>query len=186
MADVVGKGIAAAGLAAVSVSALRASRRNGEGLEEAVLAMHRAVQEAAGSPEAFVTAVVGRLAPGADAFCWVNCGHPRPIVVRADGACEELWEAVTHPLGLFAADRELAVAERPLGPGDRLVLYSDGLSERRTGRGFLGQDAVLATLRSGGSLSAAATVVSLAQLVRTASADPLADDATVMVIRRTS
>lgn len=56
-----------------------------------------------------------------------QAGHPSPVVQRSDGTVEfvELWST---PIGLIA-DADFASAVVKLGPGDRLLLYSDGLTE---------------------------------------------------------
>lgn len=59
-----------------------------------------------------------------------SAGHPPPLVVSADGAAELFEGAVSFPLRASAAARYEEVA-RPFAPGDTIVLYTDGLVERR-------------------------------------------------------
>jgi serine phosphatase RsbU (regulator of sigma subunit) len=85
------------------------------------------------------TAVVARLercpgsAPGAGParLRWANAGHPPPLLLRADGTVTLLTGAVPDlMLGVDAgADRAEAAVE--LATGDTVVLYTDGLVERR-------------------------------------------------------
>lgn len=57
-------------------------------------------------------------------------GHPPPLVVPVDGQPRLLWDGRSAPLGsAFAHGRDQAEAR--LEPGDTLVLYTDGLVERR-------------------------------------------------------
>lgn len=60
----------------------------------------------------------------------IGCaGHPGPLVLRADGGSEQL-RTPSHPIGWFEGDEaEFAQVEVVLGPGDRVVLYSDGAIE---------------------------------------------------------
>ena len=72
-----------------------------------------------------------------------SAGHPRPVVVRATGTAEALDCSGTL-LGVVA-DVELVDREVVLGPGDALVLYTDGLTEARRGEEYFGEDRLLAT-----------------------------------------
>jgi serine phosphatase RsbU (regulator of sigma subunit) len=72
-------------------------------------------------------------------------------------------------------------------PGTRLVIYSDGVSERRHDDGsLLGFEGIRATLRSIGDCSAEGTVLGLQEAVRAASHRPLRDDATLLVLAPTA
>jgi hypothetical protein len=80
-------------------------------------------------PEDFVTAVLAEFAPGEVRL--VNCGHPAPL--RAGHRIELLEPLVTAPpLGLCPDPRQYRVR---LQPGDRLLLYTDGLTEARDPEG---------------------------------------------------
>ncbi|WP_282945434.1 SpoIIE family protein phosphatase [Cellulomonas endometrii] len=58
-------------------------------------------------------------------------GHLPPLVLRADGSTSYLWGARSTPLGLTGLGARTSAHAR-LGAGDTLVLYTDGLVERRT------------------------------------------------------
>ena len=74
-----------------------------------------------------------------------------------------------------------------VGPGDRLLLYSDGVSERRTADGGrIGEHGLRAILTELGPRSAATTVRGLQDAVINASPEPLRDDATLLVSLHTS
>ncbi|WP_406329545.1 PP2C family protein-serine/threonine phosphatase [Streptomyces sp. NBC_00203] len=80
-------------------------------------------------PEDFVTAVLAEFAPGEVRL--VNCGHPAPL--RSGHRIELLEPLVpTPPLGLRPVPRQYRVR---LQPGDRLLLYTDGLTEARDPEG---------------------------------------------------
>ncbi|GGN92278.1 hypothetical protein GCM10011579_089960 [Streptomyces albiflavescens] len=80
-------------------------------------------------PEDFVTAVLAEFAPGEVRL--VNCGHPAPL--RAGHRIELLEPLVpAPPLGLHPDPRQYRVR---LQPGDRLLLYTDGLTEARDPEG---------------------------------------------------
>lgn len=64
---------------------------------------------------------------------FVNAGHCAPLLVRAGGETEKL-ETTSMPVGLMPGAR-FHVGSRELHPGDRLVLYSDGVTEAQNGQG---------------------------------------------------
>ncbi|WP_319462141.1 SpoIIE family protein phosphatase [Micromonospora sp. RTP1Z1] len=79
------------------------------------------------------TAILARVRPagaGGLAVTWCNAGHPAPLLIRAGGGVEVLDEAREPLLGLARPSRRTS-RELPLASGDTLLLYTDGLIERR-------------------------------------------------------
>lgn len=114
---------------------------------------------------------------------WINCGHPTPLILHADGRVDELDGERTYPLGIRFTERVFPVLSAVVGPGDRLLLYSDGVSERRTtDGGRIGEDSLRAILTELGPRSAATTVRGLQDAVINASPDALRDDATLLLL----
>jgi PAS domain S-box-containing protein len=108
-------------------------------------------------------------------------GHPPPLVARAGGGIVPAGHSGTL---LGAAERPaLTDAEVVLGPGDVLVLYTDGVTESRTPRGRLGVDGLSLLLETCGGLDADA----IAQRVLTAAAghgrEAPDDDVALLVVR---
>ncbi|WP_433303216.1 PP2C family protein-serine/threonine phosphatase [Actinoplanes sp. CA-030573] len=127
--DAVGKGLPAALTCSVALAAIRAARRAGQGLGEQARAADDAVAEQ--FPDArFVTAVLAELDLASGRLSYLNAGHPPPMVLRRGRAVHELGSGRRLPLGL--GDRRSGTAELILEPGDRLLCYTDGVTEART------------------------------------------------------
>src|ERR687885_232637 len=89
IADGSGRGPTSAGLGAAALGALRAARRSGHDLVDAVRTMHEVVT-GLGNPEFYVTALIARWYGASKTLRWINCGHPCAYVVGADGELREL------------------------------------------------------------------------------------------------
>jgi AcrR family transcriptional regulator len=181
IADAAGKGPRAGGLGSVALAALRAARRSDAALDAAVRTMHETMCDVGGT-EFYLTAIVGRWDSVYSIFSWVNCGHPPPLLLRADDTVEELATPAQPPLGLLGRGRTFRRHQRRLRPGDRVVLYSDGISRRRVADGLFGTDGIVKAVRGTAKRSAAATVRAIQEAVVSASEDPLPDDAAVVVL----
>jgi sigma-B regulation protein RsbU (phosphoserine phosphatase) len=126
VADVSGKGIPAALIMATFRAALRTEMRRHADLGAVAAQLNRAVLES-GDTSRFVTAVCGVLDVPSGRLTYVNCGHNPPLLLRGTGGQDRLQQG-GPALGLFeAATFEAGTAA--LGPGDRLVLYTDGVVE---------------------------------------------------------
>ena len=78
------------------------------------------------------TAIVASFDPAGRTLRWARAGHPPPVLVR-DGRARELRNDAGTVLGATERPGYQAVTE-PLSPGDRVVLYTDGLIEDRADR----------------------------------------------------
>jgi Stage II sporulation protein E (SpoIIE) len=181
IADGAGRGPRAAGLSSVALAALRAARRNDATLEEAARLMDETVATA-GGPEFFATAVLARWHPVHSVFSWINLGHPPPLLLHADGTAEELATPPDLPLGLTDRPRGFRRRQRRVEDGDRLVLYTDGISRRRTADGPFDVDGIAGAVRRAVGRSATATARAVQEAVVSASEDPLPDDAAIVVL----
>lgn len=125
--DVAGKGIDAAGVMAQLRSASRVAALAGQSPDE-VLASENALMIAVGLGP-FATTVFGLYNPATGDLTWSSAGHLPPLHV-SNGHAEYLASPEDPPLGVVEAP-EYICQQIVLAPGDRLVLYTDGLIERR-------------------------------------------------------
>lgn len=180
IADGLGGSTRAAASSAVALGALRASRRSGGGISEALVVMHKTLREMPG-PRAEMTALVARWDPATHALSVANCGHVAPLIVRAGTNVEHVRFPTTHGLGGRASAKP-AERSTSLAPGDRLILVSDGVINAGEGKAGLGIDGVVkAALRSERG-TGADTVREIHRAVLAAAEGELSDDATAVCL----
>jgi serine phosphatase RsbU (regulator of sigma subunit) len=182
IADAAGNGPTAAGLGAAALGALRAARRSGHQLEEALAAMHATVLRL-GNPDFYVTTLIGRWYAATRTFTWVNCGHPNAYLIHVEGEVEELGGPVHPALGHGGDDRSFTASSRQLNSDQRLILVTDGITERRLeGGGTFGIEGIRKAVNNADNATAATTAMAILQAVSDCSREPLEDDSTVIVL----
>ena len=182
IADAAGHGATAAGLSAAALGALRAARRGGRDLVGAAEGMDEVVR-ALGNPDFHVTAILARWHAPTATLAWINCGHPPGHLVTPDGAFAALDGPVHAPLGSGQAAQRFEPSQVRLDAGERLVLVTDGITERSVeGGGTFGIDGVRDAIAAATAPTAAATAMSILQAVTAAWTKPLQDDATLVVL----
>ena len=126
IADVSGKGIPASLIMASFRASLRAEIRNNYAIRTILAKVNRLLLESVESGN-FVTAFYGVLDTRARILTYSNAGHNPPILVRADGRMELLFEGGT----VLGALPGITFKERRVsfGSGDLLVLYTDGVTD---------------------------------------------------------
>ncbi len=184
VADVAGKGMAAS-LLTVSLQALSTGPvMDGLPPDEICARLSRLLYLRT-PPEKYATAFLGVLEPATGRLSYTNAGHNPPLLVRTDGAVEEL-AATGVPLGLLPQAPYQAAAAG-LGPGDLLVLYTDGLVEAcGPGDEEYGLDRLKEACRHyRGEADLAALAEALeGDLEAFAGGVPFADDRTIVLARR--
>ncbi len=127
--DVMGKGTPAAALMGQVRSAIRAYAVSGLSPTEVLSSLDRLFD--ALIEDRVVTAVVGTITPSTGRVVLSNAGHPPPLVVRADGGATfcPMQRTLLIAAGLSGSPRPRD--ELVLDRGDSLIMYSDGLIERR-------------------------------------------------------
>ncbi len=140
--DVRGKGLDAILLARHVLSAFRRSAVAIPALEQVAGEVNRAIRPHLGD-EDFVTAVLAQIAASGE-LTIVSCGHHPPLLLHG-GQLLPLTDGKTSlPLGL---EDDFTAFTARWSPGDRLLLYTDGLVESRDKHGeFLSEDEIATAL----------------------------------------
>jgi hypothetical protein len=181
--DAAGHDLTAGLVAALTMAVARNTRRSDGRPPDIALRADEAIarQDLDGR---FITAVVGVLNVAAGRFEWVNCGHPPPLLIRHERVVKELSRSPSPPIGLLNGETPVTHTE-DLQPGDRLLLYTDGVVEARTPDGDLFglhrlADTVIRTAAAG--IPASEALRRLVHGLLTEHAERLTDDATVMLV----
>ncbi len=180
IADVVGKGIPAALLMSNLQAAVRAFASEVVEPRELCHQVNRILcgNIAEGRFISFFYAVLD--AP-TGTLVYTNAGHYLPMLVTADGAVERLGTG--GPVLGVIPDAEYGQAQITINPGDRLVLFTDGLTEARNQADEeFGEPRLLEALLLHRTCSAPALQARLADAVATFTGGALQDDATLMVL----
>ena len=179
--DVQGKGLEAVETAALVLGAFREAAPDEPKLAEVGQRLERALNRRLEGEE-FVTAI---LAEVDDQHCvtMLDYGHPAPLLLRADGRIlfAEPPEAAP-PLGLAVLGPDGPVPYTlTLGPGDQMLLYTDGVTEARNRRGqFYPLEDRAGLLRNPDPAHA---LDALRRDLVTHTGGPLADDAAMLLLR---
>ena len=138
--DVRGKGLASIGSTAVMLGTFRALAHRQLPLPELAAHLEGAVRwdiaENAGpetdAGESFVTAVIADIPDDEPVVHLISCGHPAPLRLRHNCATALTVPDPAPPVGLGSLSATAYVpATFPFAQGDRLLLYTDGVSETR-------------------------------------------------------
>ena len=182
IASASGNGATAAGLSAAALGALRAARRGGRDLVDAVLAIDDVVR-GLGDPRFRVTAILARWHAPTAQLAFVNCGHPPARVVSRAGVLSTLAGPRHPPLGSDKRPPTIRVERARLSRGERLVLLTDGVSVRTTrSGGRFGARGLRRAIASASPPTAAGTAMAIQHAVAESSPERLAQDATFVVL----
>jgi hypothetical protein len=145
--DGMGHGLHSAQLAATTVAAYRNARRTNRSLTATAALLDAVATEVVGSrhgAEGFITGVLAELALDSGVLSWVNAGHPQPLLLREGHLVKTLHTSPALPLGLSLGTASSAegggayrVGSEHLQPGDRVIFYTDGITEARSPTGDL-------------------------------------------------
>jgi serine phosphatase RsbU (regulator of sigma subunit) len=147
--DGTGHDLTAGLLASVAMASCRSTRRSGGTLPDVVAQADHAIAAQFGDNR-FVTALLCDLDLASGLFTWIPCGHPPPLLIRRNKVVKELDRRQQLPLGLAEIDQARRQAQpdtepddaeaaplhgERLEPQDRVLLYTDGITEGRAADG---------------------------------------------------
>jgi serine phosphatase RsbU (regulator of sigma subunit) len=185
--DVVGKGVPAAMLMSLVRTSFRAHAERALGPGEVLTLVNRDLCRDS-MPSEFATIWYGLLDPATGVLEWSTAGHEPPLILRADGRCEEL------PIGGLVAGIDPAqvytAARAVLAPGESLIAYTDGVPDvmnfdaQRFGKRRFRE--LVAQLRERGHAGSAAAILAriLRELRQFGGLTVRPDDTTIVVVRR--
>jgi serine phosphatase RsbU (regulator of sigma subunit) len=193
--DALGHDLSAGLLASVGIAACRSVRRAGGSLAAMAARADDAIAGFFGEDQ-FVTALLCDLDLATGLFSWVACGHPPPLLIRGNRTVRELERVPRPPLGMggWHARRDerqrgngaaAGLCTERLEPRDRVLLYTDGVTENRGADGTpfgLQRLADFIIRHSSAGLPAPETMRRLNHAVLDYQHGPLRDDATAVLI----
>jgi sigma-B regulation protein RsbU (phosphoserine phosphatase) len=180
IADVIGKGVPAALLMANVQASLRALAPDSAAPSALSEKLNRSLcrNTTAGK---FVTFFYCTLDSGARTLTYTNAGHCAPVLLRANGDVVRL-EAGGAVLGVFP-EWQYQQAEVSLSPGDRLVFFTDGVTEAPNARDEeFGEDRLIELASALRDRGAAELKGRIMQAVGTFTGGRAQDDATLVVV----
>ena len=133
----------------------------------------------------FITALVGRLDVGTGRVSIANAGHEPPLLIPGDGGPITTIEEGGPMLGMFSP-LDLTEIEVELRPGDKLLLYTDGVTDALTSTGQrFGKERMIATVDAARAGSANDIVQTLSAAVSGFCEGVVpADDVTIVAVGR--
>jgi hypothetical protein len=184
LGDVAGKGLGAALLMAKLQATLRALAPEAAALDGLGVRLN-GIFCRDGLPNRFATLVYLELHPGSGTIHVLNAGHLPPLVLGGSGLVE--MEPVAPPLGILP-DAEYPEQRLQLAVGDRLVAYSDGVTDARNAAGeMFGDDRLRALLVECRTLGPADLGMRLlADILKFSGEERLPDDLSLIILQRTA
>ncbi len=180
--DAIGHGISAVLISTVTINGLRNARRAGIDLVSTYQEADHLIESHFGD-SIFVTGQIASLDLDAGILTWINAGHVLPMLVRNGSYVGPLNCAPSMPMGL--GGKVVEVATEHLQRGDRLLFYTDGITESRAPDGTLfGEDRLADFLvrSTFEELSVAETARRLSEKIIDYTTTSLTDDATLLLI----
>jgi len=178
--DATGSGIPAALLATLAMSAIRTEAKYpGDILDVATRANRAIVPNRL--DDRFVTVFYSELDLDTLILRYVNAGHNDPLLIRGGSELIVLGSARRSILGAFE-DPDLEEVNIQLEPGDRIFLYTDGVTEcRDSRRRMYGENRLRRYLKKAGSRAPKAFIEGLVDSVKGFSGGKIEDDFTILM-----
>jgi len=180
IADVAGKGLPAALLMSNTQATVRAFAHTTDSPADICMQLNRVVSENMSSGK-FITMFYGVLDTARQRLRYTNAGHVPPILIRRNGSVHRLTEGGIV-LGIFA-NASYDEGETVFEPGDRLLLFTDGITEAMTkGDEEFGIDRLTDLLITYRNSPPSQLQDAILQAVSEFTAQGFQDDATLMII----
>ncbi len=184
--DAMGHNLASGMTSALAMAGCRSARRRDAALPTLVRTIDDVLAD--WLPDQFCSGIAAQLDLADGVLTWCNCGHPPPLLIRDHQVLDKALERPEEPpMGTPAklADAPRRVHREALEPGDRVLLYTDGVTEARKPDGsFLGiqgfTDSIIRATAAG-ELAAEALRQLIHSLVE-GQDDVLTDDATILLL----
>ncbi|MHB1458309.1 MAG: PP2C family protein-serine/threonine phosphatase, partial [Armatimonadota bacterium] len=180
--DVTGKGVEAASLAVAIRSTIRAFAYDFSRPDQTLTHANAVTYTQSQFNERFATVFLAVLDPQTGHFSYVSAGHPTAMVLRADGRID-LLDTGQLPIGIDN-QTEYKSSESQLSSRDKLIMYTDGITESHRGCRMYGEDGVQVTLRQFGNLLPEDLLERMFQAAKDIVEDDLEDDAVVIILGR--
>jgi serine phosphatase RsbU (regulator of sigma subunit) len=179
IADVAGHSVGSALMMAMARSVLRRELASDADPAAVLRATNTALFDDLARAGLFITAFCAQFDPASGALEYANAGHNPPLLRRAaNGETREL-DADGVALGILR-DAEFEHGSAALGPGDVVLLYTDGVTEAAGADGQFGEERLRAAL---GDMPAGELVDAVYAAVRAYAGDARGDDVTLVALR---
>jgi len=182
--DVSGKGIEAAAMASITRSTVHAFAYDASSPAEALKHANAVLSRPQIAFSQFITAFLLIIDNQEGKITYSSAGHPPALIRRADNTLDEL-SIVNIPLGIKEI-AEFEQGESTFGPGDKVVLYTDGVTEARSDLGMFKISGVGQVLTSRGDGNSDEVVAEILSSASTWAHGVLKDDTAVVVIEQTT
>ncbi len=183
--DVCGKGSEAAAITALARYTVRAAAMRQDGPSQILGLLNEALLRQR-TDKRFCTVLYGRLERNGTghSFEFASGGHPLPLVLRAAGSEQQGGEVGTPGTLLgIVPDPSLSDARVRLGPGDALVLYTDGVTDSAAPARILDSDALAAAVGEPAGLDADEIAERVMQTALSGAGKEPRDDIAILVLK---
>jgi serine phosphatase RsbU (regulator of sigma subunit) len=182
IADVAGKGVAAALLMSATAAAMRLEANRDRNMLQQVEKLNTEIG-AVSDPEKYVTLLVAEIHTNKRIIHYVNCGHNPALLFRAKTGTLTRLDSSCPPIGL--TPKEICeLASEDLVDGDVLVFYTDGVTEAENPlEEEFGMQRLSATVLRSSSLSAEDLMTNIYNAAADFCGDNFGDDVTILVVK---
>jgi serine phosphatase RsbU (regulator of sigma subunit) len=183
IADVAGKGVAAALLMSATAAAVQLEVDQRRDMLQVVSRLNTSIHAVSSHGERYVTLIMAEVDAQNRKLQYVNCGHNPALLFRASTGKVTRMNSSCAPVGMIVGQScELVTVD--LFPGDVLVFYTDGVTEaeNRLEEEF-GTERLSIVVERGASLSAENLMTDIYDAAADFSADAFGDDVTILVVK---